>query len=145
MSTDTTTTRRTFATRHEAIDYAETADRAVDVWEVHDTAGRWYLAGPADSSPSDYGFDADASVEAIYFGVHPSHRDAVNDEPYPYCVHGTYVGGCGVDWMCGACESGYEITPEERAVHEAAIRRWHRKTKAERFDSLPDSVLDGRY
>lgn len=29
-----------------------------------------------------------------------------------YCVHGTYVGGCGVDWMCGACESGwshYEI------------------------------------
>jgi hypothetical protein len=23
-----------------------------------------------------------------------------------YCVHGTYVGGCMEDWMCGACESG---------------------------------------
>lgn len=22
------------------------------------------------------------------------------------CKHGTYVGGCGIDWMCGACESG---------------------------------------
>jgi hypothetical protein len=24
-----------------------------------------------------------------------------------YCKHGTYVGGCGIDWMCGYCESGY--------------------------------------
>lgn len=23
-----------------------------------------------------------------------------------YCFHGTYVGGCGIDWMCGWCESG---------------------------------------
>lgn len=23
-----------------------------------------------------------------------------------YCQHGTYVGGCGVDWLCGACEAG---------------------------------------
>lgn len=23
-----------------------------------------------------------------------------------YCFHGTYVGGCGIDWMCGYCESG---------------------------------------
>jgi hypothetical protein len=23
-----------------------------------------------------------------------------------HCVHGTYVGGCGIDWMCGQCENG---------------------------------------
>lgn len=27
---------------------------------------------------------------------------------YPYCVHGKYVGGCGADYMCHACEMGYE-------------------------------------
>lgn len=27
---------------------------------------------------------------------------------YPYCIHGSYVGGCGVDWMCHACEMGDE-------------------------------------
>jgi hypothetical protein len=75
----TPTARRTFATRHEAIDYAETADRAVDVWEVHDTAGRWYLAdvaGSDENPPSDYGFEENAAVENIYLGVHPRHRDA---------------------------------------------------------------------
>jgi hypothetical protein len=23
-----------------------------------------------------------------------------------YCPHGVYVGGIGVDWMCGRCEDG---------------------------------------
>jgi hypothetical protein len=23
-----------------------------------------------------------------------------------YCFHGVYVGGCGIDFMCGYCESG---------------------------------------
>jgi hypothetical protein len=23
-----------------------------------------------------------------------------------YCRHGVYVGGCGIDWMCPACEFG---------------------------------------
>lgn len=26
--------------------------------------------------------------------------------PGDTCPHGVYVGGCGVDWMCGACEAG---------------------------------------
>lgn len=35
--------------------------------------------------------------------------------PYPYCVHGVYVGGCGVDYMCGACEMGDpNTTPREQ-------------------------------
>jgi hypothetical protein len=27
--------------------------------------------------------------------------------PGDCCRHGTYVGGCGIDHMCGACEGGY--------------------------------------
>lgn len=29
---------------------------------------------------------------------------------YPYCIHGVYVGGCGADYLCGACE-GDELEP----------------------------------
>jgi|WetSurMetagenome_2_1015567.scaffolds.fasta_scaffold1149947_2 hypothetical protein len=28
--------------------------------------------------------------------------------PGDTCKHGVYVGGCGVDLMCGRCESGEE-------------------------------------
>ena len=32
-----------------------------------------------------------------------------------YCPHGVYVGGIGVDWMCGRCESGDdEVAPPPR-------------------------------
>lgn len=41
------------------------------------------------------------------------HEKAVNRYPqgwssYPgdTCRHGVYVGGCGADYMCGACEFG---------------------------------------
>lgn len=43
------------------------------------------------------------------------------------CVHGTYVGGCGIDWMCGWCEDG--ISLEE--YNEIIAREWtarHRET-----------------
>jgi len=34
-----------------------------------------------------------------------------------YCKHGVYVGGCGIDWMCHACEMGdVEPTPNEAAA-----------------------------
>lgn len=26
--------------------------------------------------------------------------------PGDICKHGVYVGGCGADYMCGACENG---------------------------------------
>ena len=29
--------------------------------------------------------------------------------PGDKCVHGIYVGGCGVDYMCGLCEAGEEV------------------------------------
>jgi len=37
---------------------------------------------------------------------------------YPYCPHGTYVGGCGADFMCGPCELGdAEPTANEQAAY----------------------------
>ena len=34
-----------------------------------------------------------------------------------HCKHGVYVGGCGIDWMCHACEMGdVEPTPTEAAA-----------------------------
>jgi hypothetical protein len=35
-----------------------------------------------------------------------------------YCEHGVYVGGCGIDWMCGYCENG--VTAAELAEAQAA-------------------------
>ena len=26
-----------------------------------------------------------------------------------YCKHGTYVGGCGIDYMCPRCENNDDI------------------------------------
>lgn len=41
-----------------------------------------------------------------------------------YCEHGVYVGGCGIDWMCGRCESGEEpLTKAER-------KKYNRQRKA---------------
>lgn len=47
---------------------------------------------------------------------------------YPYCPHGVFVGGCGIDYMCQACELGdAEPTPAEQADY---VRRIYSK----RFD-----------
>lgn len=48
--------------------------------------------------------------------------------PGDMCPHGMYTGGCGIDWMCGYCESGEEpprlkVTLKERArrlIHQAS-------------------------
>lgn len=34
-----------------------------------------------------------------------------------YCPHGVYVGGIGIDWMCGRCESG-DTQPDRYVVIE---------------------------
>lgn len=36
-----------------------------------------------------------------------------------YCRHGKYVGGCGIDWMCGLCEDGITLRQEK----DWALRR----------------------
>lgn len=69
-------------------------------------------------------------------------------QAYPYCPHGKYVGGCGADYMCFACEMGDELTAEEERQHERAQRQWYEEQETEegrdaQFWSLPAEVLDG--
>lgn len=46
-----------------------------------------------------------------------------------YCPHGTYVGGCGIDWMCHACEMGY-------SDYECALAAaWDEASRVRRFHS----------
>jgi hypothetical protein len=42
-----------------------------------------------------------------------------------YCEHGTYVGGCGIDWMCHMCEMGVEWRDYIIGMRKDA--RWARK------------------
>jgi len=68
-------------------------------------------------------------------------------EPYPYCPHGSYVGGCGIDYMCHPCEMG-DTTEEEYARHEEAIKEYHLEQQTQegadkQFWNLPNHVLDG--
>jgi len=37
---------------------------------------------------------------------------------YPYCRHGRYVGGCGADYMCGACEMDWEDPTAQELLDE---------------------------
>lgn len=69
-------------------------------------------------------------------------------QAYPYCIHGKYVGGCGVDLMCFACEMGDEPTPEEYARYKKDAKAWYAEQETEegrerQFWSLPDSILEG--
>ena len=44
-------------------------------------------------------------------------------QAYPYCPHGAYVGGCGIDYMCHYCEMGDEpSTIAECRSYIAAIQ-----------------------
>jgi hypothetical protein len=40
-----------------------------------------------------------------------------------YCEHGTYVGGCGIDYMCGYCEEGITLAELREIDHAYAVRR----------------------
>lgn len=59
-----------------------------------------------------------------------------------YCFHGQYVGGCGIDWMCGYCESGeagssaYDYLEGVYRYKEAAstLRAIRRRAKALVFE-----------
>lgn len=51
-------------------------------------------------------------------------RDMYDRHEAGYCQHGVYVGGCGIDWMCGACESG------EAPLTKAERKKYDRTRKA---------------
>jgi hypothetical protein len=57
-----------------------------------------------DECQEDLALVADAlgGVRAHY---HAQQQRAVERDHGPgHCRHGVYVGGCGIDWMCGSCE-----------------------------------------
>jgi len=71
-------------------------------------------------------------------------------EDYPYCPHGAYVGGCGVDYMCFPCEMGDELSPEQEKRHEDSVKEWYAEQDEDggadsQFWNLPSKVLDGGY
>lgn len=39
-------------------------------------------------------------------GLRARRRERREQQAAGYCRHGVYVGGCGIDWMCGTCENG---------------------------------------
>lgn len=56
-----------------------------------------------------------------------------------YCPHGVYVGGCGIDWMCGACEGeSYSFT--QQAYFEATNHINNERRKA--FKHAAEQVID---
>lgn len=44
-----------------------------------------------------------------------------NEVKHGYCEHGTYVGGCGFDHMCGYCEMGISAK-EVVQIHNEQLR-----------------------
>jgi len=59
----------------------------------------------------------------------------MNQTPINVCIHGTYVGGCGIDYMCHACEMGdLELSPND--AFEAAKRSWIRDMNAKVEDLM---------
>ena len=61
------------------------------------------------------------------FGITIPSGEFVPVEPIPpgYCPHGKYVGGCGIDWMCQACEMGDD--DYDLADLDSMIRYHHSK------------------
>lgn len=50
------------------------------------------------------------------------------------CKHGVYVGGCGIDWMCGACEDG--VSDEDYAESLIAADRADAYMRNRMYDAL---------
>lgn len=70
-------------------------------------------------------------------GEVPAHM--VRDENV--CEHGTYIGGCGIDHICGWCESG--VSQAERVeIEQAELIRSAAKRRDEfdRFVGLMQSL-----
>lgn len=70
-------------------------------------------------------------------------RDDSNDPEFRdydgYCEHGTYVGGCGIDWMCSDCELG--ISAEEAREIDRAQKLRKVREQAARAEKLLNDLL----
>jgi hypothetical protein len=65
--------------------------------------------------------------------------DYIANDPADHCKHGVYVGGCGYDFMCGACENGDPDMTLREAI--AAVDREARKVWA-LHDRLAAAFVD---
>ena len=67
-------------------------------------------------------------------------RDDSNDPEFRdhdgYCEHGTYVGGCGIDWMCGWCEDGISAAEAIEIETGLAVRERCGKWRITRKSAL---------
>jgi hypothetical protein len=85
-----------------------------------------------------------ATYEDVYgTGGMADDRDDSNDPEFRdldgYCEHGTYVGGCGTDWMCHWCEDGISAAEAKRIV----TAQWTRQVRetAMRAERLIGNLL----
>jgi hypothetical protein len=58
-----------------------------------------------------------------------------------YCEHGKYVGGCGIDWMCGYCEDGISWEDFQAIEHYHIISK-NCKGEGHMFDLLMRSLWE---
>jgi hypothetical protein len=72
--------------------------------------------------------------------VHDRYRAYWAGELDGYCIHGVYVGGSGIDWMCGICESGEDLTPTEWAM--ANVRDSIRRSNRVRLEEMQCELLN---
>ena len=47
-------------------------------------------------------------------GLRARNRRRRENDAAGRCPHGKYVGGCGIDWMCGMCEQGDTLSKSQR-------------------------------
>lgn len=60
-----------------------------------------------------------------------------------YCEHGTYVGGCGADYMCGWCESGTPWGQYLSYLNGQVRQRTHAAMLATIFSAWPHENTPG--
>ena len=129
--------------RHEHVDGDTIAhelrlvcDESTADWLLANTTQRW-----DEQYPNVLGFfdgdtcmaiywraEADVEVSAAFDAAMSERaRDEDDEDEQPeagYCKHGVYVGGCGIDWMCGDCEAGTTDAEIEQRERANAVRRF---------------------
>jgi hypothetical protein len=75
--------------------------------ETYTPGGRqiWHKCGEFYGGRTDLCDDCNELAEALY-------PQGWTGYPGDICPHGVYTGGCGADYMCGACEAGYDDAEE---------------------------------
>lgn len=57
-----------------------------------------------------------------------------------YCEHGTYVGGCGADYMCHFCEMGYSRAEYQCTLNSRLRNRVSSDFLSQVFSQIADDM-----